>query len=130
MFITKEAINTQMGVEVDAVTLSTAQMMIEAWVGKSDADVTDAGDRSTLGRAVAFQAVYINGKASDILEQIAVKKMTVGATNTEFDTSLFSPYMSPWAVMTCQRLSWRGTRSVHTGPIVDRVPVTTDWRRD
>lgn len=130
MFITKESIKDQTGVEVDQATLATAHAMIEAFIGKSDADVMDAGDRAILGRATMFQAVYINGQPLEVLEQVAVKKMTVGSTNTDFDIAMNAPYMSPWAVMTCKRLSWRGTRSVHTGPVFDAKPYRNDWSRN
>lgn len=117
MFITREQVADITGVTVDQATLATAQAMIEAYVGRTEMDIVDASDKATLGRATMFQAVYINGQALDVLEQVAVKSMTVGSTNTTFDTSMMAPYLSPWAKMACQRVSWRGSRSVHTGPI-------------
>lgn len=129
MFITKEAIAEMTGVTVDQPTLATANMMIEAYIGKSESEIYDAGDRSVLGRATAFQAAYINGQSLDILEQVAIKKQTVGATNTDFDTNMMAPYMSPWAVMSCKGLSWMKTKSVHTGPIFDYAAPMDTWRR-
>ena len=119
MFITREQVADITGVQVDQLTLATAQAMVEAFVGKSELDVVDASDKAALAKAVMFQSVYINGQVQDVLEQVAVKQMTVGATNTTFDTSMMAPYLSPWAKMACQGLSWRGTRSVRVGKTFD-----------
>lgn len=133
MFITKEQIKDNLGVDIDAVTLATAQMMIEAYIGKSENDVADASDRATLGRAVAFQAVYIKDQRLDVLEQIGVTQMDIGSTTYQFNDKLFSPYMSPWAVQSCKGLSWYGTRSVKTGPATRGgvgMSINEAWRRD
>lgn len=117
MFVSKEEIATRTGITVSQQTLQLAQLMIEAWVGKDEAEVNDAGDFAILGKAVLFQAVYLSDEnATDMLQQAAVKNMTMGETTTAFDTDLFAPYMSPWAIKTCKRLSFVGSRSVATGP--------------
>lgn len=130
MFTTKEAILETTGVEVDQPTLATAQMMIEAYVGKSEQDVVDGSDRSLLGMAVTFQAIYINGNRMDILEQVAVKSQVIGETTTSFNLDLLAPFMSPWAAMTCKRLSWAGTRSVYTGRMTSHPVEIPAWERD
>lgn len=134
MFITKEQINDVLGVQIDAVTLSTAQMMVEAFIGKSENDVSDASDRAILGRATAFQAIYIKDQRIDVLEQVGVTQMDVGATTYRFNEKKFAPYMSMWAVEACKNLSWYGTRSVKTGPANARNAAYADtynaWRRD
>lgn len=127
MFTTKEKILEVTGVEIEPETLPIAQMMIEAWVGKSDADVIDGTDRETLGKAVTFQALYIDGMHLDMLNQAAAKASTMGESRTEWVIEMFAPYMSPWVVMTCKRLSWMSTRSVHTGPVFDKPQPRLDW---
>lgn len=117
MFTTKEAVLERTGVTVDQATLSTAQLMIESYIGKNESDVTDAGDSALLGKAVIFQAVYINGQHMDIMEQVALKSTTVGETVISMNTDMLAPFLSPWAVMLCRNLTWMGTRSVHTGPV-------------
>lgn len=129
MFVTKERIKQTTGYEVDGTTLALAQMMIEAWVGKPEESVNDSGDRSILAKAVTFQAVYILGSNSDVLQQMAVKSISQGEAQYVVDTEKFSPYMSPWAVMTCKNLTWMGTRSVHTGPIWDKT-AQVPWVKD
>lgn len=115
MFISKEEIEAQTGYVISGVTLSTAQLMIEAYVGKDESEVEDASDVAILGRAVLFQAVYMNNSRNDLLEQAAIKQMGTTDSNTVFNTDLFAPFLSPWAMKSCEKLSWRGTRSVHTG---------------
>lgn len=127
MFTTKEAVQETTGIELGPETLPIAQMMLEAWIGKSDADITDGADRATLGRALTFQAIYINTMSLDMLQQAAAKSTTLGESRTVWDTDMFAPYMSPWAIMTCKRLSWMSTRSVHTGPVFDKPQARLDW---
>lgn len=130
MFTTREAILEKTGVDVDNQTLATAQMMVEAYIGKVEQDITDAGDTALLGRAVTFQAIYINGQVMDILELVAQKSTSIGETTSTFQTELMAPFMSPWAAITCRRLTWMGTRSVHTGPVFDRTRYQRVWERD
>lgn len=128
MFTTRESIKEVTGVEVDQATLATAQMMIEAFIGRAELDVESSTDRNTLGRAVTFQAIYINGQSLDMLEQVALKASTIGATTTTFNTDMLAPLMSPWAVLTCKNLSWRGTRTVKTGRIFGKSSTSfTEW---
>lgn len=130
MFTTKEAIRELTGVDIAPETLPIAQMMVEAWIGKGDGEVTEGSDRAILGRAVTFQSIYIDKMHLDMLEQAAAKSVTMGESKTTFDTELMAPYMSPWAIMTCKRLSWMSTRSVHTGPVFDKTRYQREWERD
>lgn len=127
MYTTKEAITERTGYEMDQQGLALAQMMIEAWTGKSEEEVTDATDRARLADAVTFQAVYIKGVAPDVLQQMALTSLTQGESTYRFDPHMFSPYMSPWAIMACQKLSWMGTRTVHTGPVFDKRGAVSRW---
>lgn len=130
MFTTKEAILERTGVEVDGQTLNIAHMMIEAYIGKTEAEIYDAGDRAILGRATMFQAVYVGSLPKTLLEQAAVETTKIGETSIAFNTDMFAPYLSPFAVQICKGLSWKGTRSVHVGPAVDRPAYTYSWVRD
>lgn len=132
MFISKEEIKAATGKDISATTLSIAQLMIEAWVGRDESEVEDAGDAAILGKAVLFQAVYINSSEDDILEQAAVKQMISGDATVTFDERMFAPYMSPWAIKTVEKLSWKGTRSIHTGAVLQgrRGSWVDRWVRD
>lgn len=129
MFVTKEKIKERTGYDVDGTTLALAQMMIEAWVGKIEEDVTDAGDMALLERATTFQAVYIVDSPDDVLQQMSVKNISQGDSQFVMDTEVAAPFMSRWAVMTCRKLSWVGTRTIHTGPIFDSTPSVGRWDR-
>jgi hypothetical protein len=119
MFISKEQIKSKTGVDITATVLALAQTMIETYVGKDEAEVERAEDAETLGRAVLFQALYINDDPTAVFEQAAVVQIQGNEAMTTFDTSKFSPFMSPWAVKACEKLSWLGSRSIHTGPVFD-----------
>lgn len=130
MFTTKEAVQEITGIEVTPDVLSLAHIMVEAWVGRMEGDVTEGRDVALLGRATAFQAVYIRDSLDVILEQAAVKSITLSESTTAFDLDMFAPYMSPWAILSCKGLSWMSTRSVHTGPVFDQTRYQREWERD
>src|SRR6478735_2786582 len=110
MFITKEQIAQKTGITVEAQTLQVAQFMIEAWVGKTEAEIDSAGNLAILANATAFQAIYLGNSTELILEQAAIKSIVANESTTVFDTDMFSPFMSPMAVLTCRKLSWMGSR--------------------
>lgn len=132
MFITKEEVVSRAGRTVEGSTLALAQTMIETWIGKDEAEVSDGGDRAVLAKATMFQAIYLNENPDTVLEQAGVVQLSQNESVITFNTELFAPFMSPWAVMACKKLSWMGTRSVHTAPINRRVPadVRDRWVRE
>jgi hypothetical protein len=121
MFITVEDIKDETGIDVEQQTLVLAQLMMETWVGKAEVEIDDAGDLETMRRATLFQALYIAGSEEVMLQQASVERLTIGESSTTFDTSRFAPYMSPWAVEACRRLSWTGPRTIAIGPMFDRA---------
>lgn len=127
MFTTREAVLDITGIEVTQATLATAQMMVEAFIGRTEQDVTDASDIAILGKAVTFQAVYIKD-SPETWEQAGISSVASNGSTISFDTDKMAPHMSPWAVAACRNLTWRGTYSVHTGPIHDRRLRTMGWR--
>lgn len=118
MFITEREIQTQTGVVVTRQTVNLAQMMIETYVGKVEEDISDGGDKALMAQAVMFQAIYMEEKPLDVLTKAAVLSNTQGENSSKFDTELFSPFMSPWAIKGLSRLSWNKTRSIHTGKVL------------
>lgn len=130
MFISVADIKDTTGYDVDFNTVRIAQLMIETWVGKAESEVEDASDIETLGRATLFQAVYINGSVTEIMEQAAVKTVSIGESTTSFDTSRFAPYMSPWAIESCKKLSWMGGRTIKTGRMFQHTAPVVGWEED
>jgi len=117
MFTTVDEVQNLTGYAVDGSVLNLANTLVEIYVGRVDEDVTDASDREILGNAVALQAIYIKDNPDDILMQAAIKSSTRSDSIIAFHWEQFSPFMSPWAVKACQRLSWFRSRSVTTGPV-------------
>lgn len=130
MFTSKNAIEEITGVAVTGQTLATAHMMIEAYVGKPEVEITDAGDLELLAAATTFQAIYIRNQTLDIMEQVAIKSTTLGESTMSMNLELMAPFMSPFAVLSLNRLSWRRTRSIHTGPTFGVAPAMPVWEMD
>lgn len=127
MFITKEQVKVMTGADVDNTMLAQAQTMIEAYVGKIEAEVDDAGDFERLARATAFQAAYIGASGNLLLEQAAVKSIVANESTTVFDLDMLAPYMAPFAVITCRRLSWFGSRSISVGAVFNVPGAVGSW---
>lgn len=115
MFVSKEDILENTGYAIPQQTLLTAQLIIETYVGKDEVEVEDAEDLAVLGRATTFQAIYMLTNPHVALEQAALVRDSQGDSSVEFDSDKLSPFLSPWAWKSCQKLSWFGTRSVHVG---------------
>lgn len=116
MFISKEEVQSMLGYTIDAPLLAKAQTMIEAYVGRVEAEVEDATDLSLLGHATAFQAVYMQSNPEVVLEQAGAAYVSTLGTSYTFTPESFAPFIAPWAGRACKRLSWMRSRSVHTGP--------------
>lgn len=130
MFITREEIVSHTGLEVTQPTLVLAQAMIEAYIGRDESEITDGSDQSTLARATMFQAIYIRQNTDIVLEQASVKSLSQNESVVQFDTDNFAPFMSPWAIHACKRLSWMGSRTVVTGPMYARSTPMPTWVND
>jgi len=117
MYVTKEQIKERTGYEILGTTLGLAQMMVEAWSGRDEAEVEDAGDRAILAKAVTFQAIYIKD-SPETVEQAGIRTIASNGSTISFDLDNMAPHMSPWAVRVCKTLSWRGTRSVKVGKML------------
>lgn len=116
MFTTATEVKTITGKIVDAALVARAQYVIEAYLGKFEAEVTDTKDEEILKRAVAYQAAYMLNNEDIVYEQMAVSTTGQNEAYTTFkpgDTA--SPFIAPLAVMICNRLSFVRTRSVYTG---------------
>jgi hypothetical protein len=128
MFTTATEVKTITGKIVDAALVARAQYVIEAYIGKFEADISEENDEEILKRAVAYQAAYMLNNEDIVYEQMAVSTTGQNEAYTTFkpgDTA--SPFIAPLAVMICNRLSFIRTRSVYTGKSSDTV-IEVDWR--
>ena len=126
MFITKEEITVRSGVTVTQETLMLAHTMIETWVGKDEAEVTNGADKAILAKATMFQAIYLGDNPETVLLQAGMEKLSQNESNVTFDKDMFSPFMSPWSVVACKKLSWLGSRNIKTGPFANGH--VADWK--
>lgn len=135
MYATADDVYAITGYTVDPSMIKMAQTIIEIYTGRVEADIVGGRDRSLLGRATAFQAAYMNDSTDMIFEQVA------GATVGQNDSLVqfragdnHSPFVSPLAALACKHLSWKKSRSIHTGRIFDRgrsyVPRDTGEARE
>lgn len=115
MFISREQVTLITGYEVDAALLGQAQNIIEVYVGRTEAQVDDAGDLAQLARATAYQAAYMKDDKMRVFEQAAVTQVGQFGQLVSFRPDGASPFVSPLAVMACKNLTWRRPRSIRTG---------------
>lgn len=103
------------GKTVDDAMIRMAQGIIESYIGRVEAEVTDANDEAILGYAVAYQAAYIVDTPPLAFEQVGVRTHGQNESMMVFDTARYAPFLAPLAYMACRNLSWRRSRSVKTG---------------
>jgi hypothetical protein len=128
MFTTATEVKTITGKIVDAALVARAQYVIEAYVGKFEADVTDTRDEEILKRAVAYQAAYMLNNEDIVYEQMAVSTTGQNDAYTTFkQNDSTSPFIAPLAVMICNKLTFMRSRSIYTGRSTDTVN-ELDWR--
>lgn len=132
MFITEKEIEAQTGYVVTRPNVNLAQMMIETYIGKVEEDVENATDKALLAQAVTFQAIYMEERPDGVLHQAAVSYVMQGGNATTYDNKMFSPFMSPWAIKACERLTWKKSRSIHTGKVLQHTPFNRGyaWTHD
>jgi hypothetical protein len=128
MFTTATEVKTITGKIVDAALVSRAQYVIEAYIGKFEAEVTDTKDEEILKRAVAYQAAYMLNNEDIVYEQMAVSTTGQSDAYTTFKQGdSTSPFIAPLAVMICNKLSFLRARSIYTGRSNDVVS-EVEWR--
>lgn len=129
MFITPEEVMAQTpytGITVEHVR--QAQYVIEVFVGRTEAEVDGPRDKAILARATAAQAVYMKDNPDITFNQVSAAMLTSGGQVTQFRDNL-SPFIAPLAVIACQKLSWKQSRSVRTGAWRQRQS-RVEWVRD
>jgi hypothetical protein len=128
MFATTTQVKTITGKVVNAGLVERAQYVIEAYVGKLEADVTDTRDLELLKRATAYQTAYMLNNEDIVFEQMAVSTTMQNDASTTFKAGdTVSPFIAPMAVMVCSKLSFMKTRSVYTGKS-SQTTGSSDWR--
>lgn len=131
MFTTTEQVMELTGYEVTNATVSMAQNIIEAYIGRDEVNITDGNDLSLLEKATAYQAAYMVNQKDLVFEQVSAQQiMQFGQMMTFKADEPAAPFVAPLAILACKRLSWKRLRSVKTGSIFYRPPVQNTWRTD
>jgi hypothetical protein len=127
MFTTITEVKTITGKIVKADLVQRAQYVIEAYIGRFEADVTDTNDLEILKRATAYQTAYMLNNEDIVFEQMAVSTTGQNDAYTTFKPGdTVSPFIAPMAVMMCNKLSFVKLRSVKTGKIASTMSYP-DW---
>jgi hypothetical protein len=128
MFVTTTQVKTITGKVVNAGLVERAQYVIEAYVGKLEADITNTRDEELLKRATAYQAAYMLNNEDIVFEQMAVSTTMQNDASTTFKAGdSVSPFIAPMAVMVCNKLSFMKARSIYTGKS-SQTTDSSDWR--
>lgn len=115
MFVSTEEVRQMTGFDVTPEQIAQAQTIIEVHVGRTEPDIDSARDFALLGRAVAFQAVYMNTLGNTLYEQVDAQGITLGGANYNFRNNTDAPFIAPYAAKACKKLSWLRSRGVKTG---------------
>lgn len=128
MFVTTTQVKTITGKVVNASLVERAQYVIEAYVGKLEADITNTRDIELLKRATAYQTAYMLNNEDIVFEQMAVSTTGQNDAYTTFKPGdTISPFIAPMAVMVCSKLSFMKARSIYTGKS-SQTTASSDWR--
>lgn len=128
MFVTIDETARYTGQTVTNNDIFMAQALIEAFIGRIEAQVDDATDKENLAKATAYQAVYMKDNAETVFKQIDAASVSNFGSSIVFREGS-SPYISSLARYALRNLSWRGTRTVRLGKTV--LPRRNyDWARD
>lgn len=128
MFVTVDEVQDITSFEVDEAMVQLGQFIIEAYVGKREAEVFDSGDLYLLRLATAYQAAYIKKNTSTVFEQVGIREVTQDRFRMVMRSET-DPYLSPLAKMACQRLSWFSSKSISTAPVF-HAQSRKNWRAD
>jgi hypothetical protein len=130
MFTTIDDVQNLTGYTVTLDTIRQAQGIIESYVGRAEIEVLDVNDIETMRRAVAYQSAYMKDHYDRVFEQVGVKQIAQSDGMITVDYEKGSPFIAPLAAFALRNLSWRGVRSVHTGPVNHLAVVQEKWVTD
>lgn len=129
MFTTVEQVKEITGYDVTQEIIIAAQAMIESYVGRLEAEITNAHDMLLLGRATAYQAGYIEDTEglARVMSQMKVAYMLEFGNSVSFVNDGYSPWIFQMAAVACKGLSWNRIRSIKTGSIFNQKTELPRW---
>lgn len=130
MYCTTRDVERITGYTVTNEQIIKAQAIVETFTGRGESDVDAVRDIGILRRATAFQAAYMKDNTDMIYEQISAAVIGQNDSITTFKSGdEVSPWLAPLAVLALKHLSWKKSRSVHTGAMGGRYALVP-WERD
>ena len=127
MFTTIEQVKELTNVDVTQQTITMAQGIMEAYVGKDEAEISNGYDLALLAKATAYQSAYMQDDEEKVFNQMAIVQTSQYGASVTFMQDGVSPWISPLARNACNKLSWKRIRSVKTGSIYYTPPVDGSW---
>lgn len=125
MFTTVEQVKSLTGYDVTLEQIAIAQGVLESFLGKTEVEIESAYDLAIMGRAASYQAAYMAHGTDKVFEQAAIKQIGQADGVVTMDTNMAAPWIAPMAFIAMRKLTFRRSRSVATGPVFDRLPVTS-----
>jgi hypothetical protein len=127
MYVTaQEVMDVTPYTDVTTAEVQQAQFVIEVYTGKLEGEVDGARDKGLLARATVAQCVYMRENPKLTFEQIGAQTIQAGGDMTVFKNDE-APFVAPLAVMACKHLSWKKSRSVHTGKTWQKGDIPPFW---
>ncbi len=121
MFVAAYEVLDLTGATVSEALVAHAQAIVEAAAGRTEGMIWDANslDYYWLSYATAWQAAYMVTDPTAVYEQANLVSAKQDNSTLVFGDRLYA--LAPLAAEAITRLSWRGSRGLHTGPMVGRV---------
>lgn len=91
MLTTVENVKRITNKDVTPELLYQAQIVLESFIGRTEANIDSANDQALLGNAVAFQAAYMLENYDSVYEQIAVRMLAQTDGNVVPDADMAAP---------------------------------------
>ena len=126
MFVAAYEVLDLTGATVSEALVARAQAIIEMTAGRTEGMFWDANspDYYWMSYATAWQAAYMVNDPAAVYEQANLVSAKQDNSTLVFGDRLYA--LAPLAAQAITRLSWRGSRGLHTGPTVGRVDVD-EW---
>lgn len=127
MFVTEADVLAMTGIEPSYEVILQAQVILEAYTGRTESQVDDPNDMMMLARATAYQAAYISSNPSRVFEQVSATMLSQMGQTMTFTQDGVAPFIAPLAVLACKNLSWRRSHSIRTGPAMHEPRTEDTW---
>lgn len=128
MFSTINSVKEYTSFDVSLDLIKRAQAIVEVFIGKDEIDVENVSDLLVLDKMTSYQAAYMLENEDIVYKQIAATSAGSGDSQQNYNTQMYSPWISPLAVLASRGLSFNSPRSIRTGKIIQE-PQKYDWLR-